>query len=151
MEDTRAVLRHLTGTIALRAHQVLADAPDSFWSYEPGDGARTPLEILRHLSGLSLYAQSLLYAEERAAPLEPAPTSFELHRFWRGLLQLDDALAQHEVPETWPTALQGPLTDMVAHIGQLAFLRRLSGSPVARVVFPSVSLENWQRDFAQPS
>jgi hypothetical protein len=52
-------------------------------------------------------------------------------RFYRELKTLDDYLASDAPLGTSPESLfQGPIADALTHVGQLATLRRLAGSPV---------------------
>jgi hypothetical protein len=52
-------------------------------------------------------------------------------RFFAALRRFDDRLAQPEPLGASEAGLfQGPIADALAHVGQLAMLRRLAGSPV---------------------
>lgn len=60
MEETRQLLRHLVATIAHRAGLGLRDAPAGFGAFSAGAGVRTPAELVRHLTDLMSFAQSIL-------------------------------------------------------------------------------------------
>jgi hypothetical protein len=49
--------------------------------------------------------------------------------------------------------LHGPLADAMTHVGQLAFLRRMCGSPVAseNFIFASISASNLSANQAEPN
>ena len=69
---------------------------------------------------------------------EPGDPSFELAHFHRGLNAIDQALADGNLPRgKYPleALFRGPLADSMTHVGQLAMIRRLAGSPVADVEF----------------
>ena len=56
----------------------------------------------------------------------------EVFRFHEVLEDLGNLLEQ-ETPRdevSWEKLLQGPLSDAMTHVGQLAMLRRLAGSPI---------------------
>ena len=52
-------------------------------------------------------------------------------RFFNGLKRLDDYLASDAaLARTCEKIFQGPIADALTHVGQIALLRRLAGSPV---------------------
>ena len=61
----------------------------------------------------------------------PGSWDSEIARFFDGLRRLDEALAA-DAPLGFPVEklFQGPDADALTHIGQIAMLRRLAGSPV---------------------
>ena len=64
-EEVRGLLRHLVATIAYRGGLALRDAPAGFGAFSAGAGMRTPGELVRHLTGLMYFAQSLLSGGDR--------------------------------------------------------------------------------------
>ena len=57
-------------------------------------------------------------------------------RFHEGLRHVSDALRDADLdPDTARRLLQGPLADAMTHVGQLAMLRRLAESPIAKESF----------------
>jgi hypothetical protein len=55
----------------------------------------------------------------------------EIERFHQQLELLGHSIASEEFTEFSPDQLlQGPIADSMTHVGQLAMLRRLSGSPI---------------------
>lgn len=130
MEETRLLLRHLLATIAYRTGRCLSAAPAGFADFALGNGARTPAELIRHMTGLMHFAHGLLVGKPRPE-LSPLAWDGEVDRLQTALRDLDAAVA---ATPTWQgnplPALQGPLADALTHIGQLAMLRRLAGSPI---------------------
>lgn len=62
---------------------------------------------------------------------QPLPWDQEVQRFFATLKAFDDYLASSEQLHGTPEKLlQGPVADALNHIGQLAMLRRLAGSPI---------------------
>jgi hypothetical protein len=63
---------------------------------------------------------------------EPLPWKREVERFFAALKACDDYLASTEPLQAPAERLfQGPVADALAHVGQLAMLRRMAGEPLA--------------------
>jgi len=61
----------------------------------------------------------------------PLPWAEEVGRFFAGLAAFDEYLASDGPLQSPAEALfQGPIADALAHVGQIALLRRLAGTPV---------------------
>lgn len=127
----RHLLRHTLATLAYRAGKVLRDAPDGFAAFRAGDSTRTPAEILAHMGDLLDWALSMAEGEQRWDPQEPLAWAEEVARFSTTLERLDRRLAAPEPLGMPPGKLfQGPIADALTHVGQLAMLRRMAGSPI---------------------
>lgn len=124
--------RHLLATLAYRFQKTLQDAPPGFPSLSPGHGVRTPQQLVRHMNGVLSNGLALV---------QPSGGNYrgtsnlnwegEVARFHDLLGALDTELEKgRPEPEILARLLQGPLADAMTHIGQLALLRRLAGSPV---------------------
>ena len=126
----RALLRHILATLAYRAAKALRDAPSEFASY---DGAgRTPLEIVAHLADLMEWGVSMANGTRKWHETEPAAWDGECGRFFAALQSFDDFVASEEAIACDVTRLfQGPIADALTHVGQIAMLRRMSGSRIA--------------------
>jgi hypothetical protein len=62
---------------------------------------------------------------------DPLPWTAEVARFFAAMKKFDDYLASSGPLHTPVEALfQGPVADALNHVGQLAMLRRLAGSPI---------------------
>lgn len=127
----RGQLRHALATLAYRARKPLADPPASFPTFRAGEGIRTPVEIVAHLADLMAWALTQARGEERWMAGPPASWEEEVARFWAGAAALDAHLAS-EAPLGQPEGriFQGALADALTHVGQLALLRRMAGSPI---------------------
>ncbi len=129
--DARALLRHTVATLAYRGGKVVRDAPSHFAKYPVAPGSRTPVRILAHVSDLLDWALSMARGQQRWQDSEPLVWDLEVARFFSTLGQLDAYLASDERLQTSAeTIFQGPIADALAHVGQMAMLRRLAGSPV---------------------
>ncbi|MCL6600961.1 MAG: hypothetical protein K6T81_19830 [Alicyclobacillus macrosporangiidus] len=124
-------MRHLLATIAYRATKVIENAPEHYPAFDAGQGVRTPVEILHHVWDVLLIAYRDLCGGERVE-VPVADWGTEVERFYDVLSRLDEAVAGGAQPQkrSWEQILQGPLSDALTHIGQLATLRRLAGAPV---------------------
>lgn len=129
--SARELLRHSLATVAYRAGKIIRDAPQGYVDFEAGKGCRTPVQILAHISDLFDWALSMAKGKPvwHDAPTQSWPD--EVQRFFDSIKSFDDYLAGAEPLHASPEKLfQGPLADALNHVGQLAFLRRLSGVPI---------------------
>ncbi|MDQ5857779.1 MAG: hypothetical protein M3542_05825 [Acidobacteriota bacterium] len=132
MSDTgRDLLRHTLATLAYRGGKALRDVPESVGRRRVAEGSRTPLEILAHVNDLLDWGLALCRGEHRWRDSTPTNWAGETARFHAGLATLDAYLVGGD-PLGFPAEriFQGPIADALAHVGQIAYLRRLGGSPV---------------------
>jgi len=127
----RALLRHTLATLAYRGAKAVRGAPAHFSTFRVAEGSRTPAQILAHVGDLLDWALSLARAQERWQNSVPLEWEQEVARFHAAMTRLDDHLAGDAPLGASPEQIfQGPIADALAHVGQLAMLRRLAGSPV---------------------
>jgi hypothetical protein len=130
-EDKVLLLRHTVATLAYRGGKALRAAPAGFESFKAGATTRTPGEILAHLGDLLDWALSLANGQQKWNNSPPLAWDAGAERFFRALEALDARLADSAPLGASPEKLfQGPLADSLTHVGQIALLRRLAGSPV---------------------
>jgi len=134
-DASRAALRHLVATLAYRAAKVLRDAPTDFGETRFGASARTPVLIVAHMGDLMGWALRLARGEYSWKADGGGNWEAEVTRFFTGLAALDEALASDDslrgpVEQAIEKLIQGPLADALTHVGQLAMLRGMAGSPV---------------------
>lgn len=124
-------LRHAVATLAYRGGKVVRGAPPTFADFRVADKTRTPLQIVAHIGDLLDWACTLARGEKTWKESPPQSWEQEVDRFFAGLHRLDGILAS-EPPLACPAErlFQGPIADALTHVGQLAMLRRLAGSPV---------------------
>jgi hypothetical protein len=138
----REFLRHPVATLAYRGGKVLRDAPDNFPSFRAGETTRTPSQILAHVGDLLDWALSLATGNEKWNDAMPLPWEQEVARFYGALNALDACLASDAVPgRPCEQIFQGPVADALAHVGQLAMLRRLAGQPVRGENYAAAEIE----------
>jgi hypothetical protein len=128
MNDKRQLLRHTVASLAYRAARALDGAPDTFATFD-GCG-RQPVKILAHMGDLFDWALSAVQGSERWHNSTPLAWPEEKVRFFATLEAFDHYLASDEPLHAEPEALfQGPIADALTHVGQIAMMRRLAGSP----------------------
>ncbi|MER3484461.1 MAG: hypothetical protein C4332_16260 [Meiothermus sp.] len=132
--SAQETLRHFLAALAYRLQKSIREAPESYWEFEAGGEVRTPRRILRHINSVLTYALLVLQTGDfhhrtRLKDLDPEG---EIARFHTTLEALDHELSNRTdlSGDLLRRLLQGPLADAMTHIGQLAQLRRLAGSPV---------------------
>ena len=131
MNRNQALLRHFLAALAYRTSKALRDAPPGYDAFEPGHQSRSPRQLVRHMSGVINYAIGLL-SVPRDVLTDCTTYQAEADRFFALLRELAERIrATTDLADsTAERLLQGPLADAMAHAGQLALLRRLSGSPI---------------------
>ena len=150
MDEKRVLLRHTLATLAYRAARALEGAPGHFAGF---DGAgRLPVQILAHMGDLLDWALSAAIGQERWRPSQPLAWAQEQQRFFSSLQTFDAFLASDE-PLRAPAErfFQGPIADALTHVGQLAMLRRLSGSPARGENFCVAAISAGQVGAEQPA
>jgi len=129
--SARDLLRHCLATIAYRAGKTLRDVPESFAKFQTPEKARTPEQILAHLGDLFDWALSMAKGQAAWHDSPPLPWDREVDRFFATLKRFDDFLEGNEALHASPEKLfQGPVADALTHVGQIALLRRLAGTPI---------------------
>jgi len=131
LDPVRQFLRHSVATVAYRAAKAVRDAPESFAEFRSGESTRAPSKILAHMGDLFDWALSMARGQTAWRDSEPMPWHAEVKRFFAILQAFDDFLASQE-PLRAPAEkiFQGGIADALTHVGQIAMLRRLSGSPI---------------------
>jgi hypothetical protein len=130
-DPARQLLRHTVATVAYRAGKALRGAPNHFASFHIGDKTRTPAQILAHMGDLFDWALSIAEGKQAWHDSTPLQWNAEIERFFANLKKFDDYLASGEPLNGAAEGLfQGPVADALNHIGQIAMLRRLAGSPI---------------------
>ncbi len=145
MNESRRLLQHFLGALAYRTQKALRDAPASFAEFRAAPTARTPFELVWHMTGVIGYARTMLHGGDFEPP-RLASFADEVARFHDTLAALSrdfgDASLQARISDE--QFLQGPLSDAMTHAGQLAMLRRLEGAPVPseNFIFAKVAADN---------
>jgi hypothetical protein len=151
MDPTRAFLRHTLATIAYRAAKVEREAPAGFGNFELGKGARTPVQLLAHMGDLFDWALRMAQGNQEWVQTKPQSWRNEVARFHASLLALDRYIASDAPLSVSAEQLfQGPVSDALTHIGQLALMRRQDDSPVRSEVFVRADIAAGRVGVEQP-
>jgi hypothetical protein len=153
---SKPLIEHLLAAIAYRTQKALRDAPAEYPAFSAGAQARTPVEILRHMTSVLGYARTFKVGGSYPIKPEPLPDfGAEQRRFHDMLEAVREALdADGALGALTPQQLvQGPLADVLTHVGQLAMLRRLCGAPVApeNFIFADVRADRLHADQPAPA
>ena len=149
------MLRHFVAALGYRTQKALREAPADFGSFRAAEQVRTPKELVRHMTSVVGFARTFFVGGSyRPEPLQTLDA--EVARFHQMLEDLGAHLEQGSPLLNGMTAerlLQGPLADAMTHVGQLAMLRRLAGSPVPPEDFSlaDVSAERLGQKQAKPA
>ena len=130
-DPKREFLRHSLATLAYRGGKAVRDAPPGFASFRVGTTSKSPAEILAHVCDLLDWALRMVRDAPRWVDSAPLPWGEEVKRFFGSLAALDAHLQSDSPLRTPPEKVfQGPIADALTHVGQIAMLRRLAGSPM---------------------
>jgi len=142
VSETRLFLRHTLATLAYRGGKPLRDAPASFATFKASPTTRTPLEILAHVGDLMAWALSMARGAQQWNDAAPRPWDEECTRFFATLTAFDEYLASDRPLECSEESLnQGPIADALTHIGQIALLRRIAGTPMRGENYAQAQIE----------
>jgi len=131
MDPKRDLLRHTVATVAYRGGKAVRGAPAAFASFRAGETTRTPAAILAHIGDLFDWALSIARGAQAWNNSTPLAWDQEVARFFATLQRFDDYLASDAPLACAPEQLfQGPVADALNHVGQIAMLRRLAGTPI---------------------
>jgi hypothetical protein len=153
--DDRALIRHFLAALAYRTQKAIRGAPAAYWDYSAGNQVRTPREILGHMTSLMGYTTTLF--QGGSYPFRPGQlesVDAEVARFHEMVGRVADHVDNDDLPAdlTLERLLQGPLADAMTHVGQLAMLRRMEGTPIPPENFlrADVDADRLGRDQAPP-
>lgn len=150
-DPTRVFLRHTLATIAYRAAKVERYAPPGFGNFQLGKAARTPVQIVAHMGDLFDWALSMAQGKSDWVQSKPQAWRKEVARFHASLLALDRYLASDAaLGVTAEHLFQGPISDALTHIGQIAILRRQDDSPVRSEVYARADIAPGRVGAEQP-
>lgn len=155
MPDAKHLLRHFLASLAYRFQKSVAGASESFSELEAGHGIRTPLAIVHHINGVLGYGRKMLEDDVDADYWYYHPRldwTGEVTQIHAMLRSIDDFLRKADTVEAerLERLLQGPLSDAMTHVGQLATLRRIAGDPLPSENFYKAAIRAGQVSTDQP-
>jgi hypothetical protein len=129
-DPKRDFLRHTLATLAYRGGKAARNAPAEFADFQ-GAG-RSPVQILAHIGDLLDWSLSMAKGKQEYVESQPLAWNKEVTRFFAALQRFDDYLASSEpVHAPIEKFFQGPIADALTHVGQIAMLRRMAGTPIS--------------------
>jgi hypothetical protein len=127
----RELLRHALATIAYRGGKAVRDVPPEFANFRVNETTRTPIAILAHIGDLLGWSLSIAKGKREFNAVEPRGWDEDVKRFFSILNDFDQYLAATEpLACSAKQLLQAPIADALTHIGQIAMLRRMAGTPM---------------------
>jgi hypothetical protein len=132
------LVRHLLATLVYRTTKIIQDAPEAYPNISIGNKVRTPEKILAHINSLIQLSNRFWSPDKPASMATRRKESnkkgleMEVELFYKMVKEFDETLIMHPVPRRYSPEkiLQGPFMDAFTHVGQLALLRRMAGSPI---------------------
>ncbi len=129
MDHQRHLLRHTVAALAYCAARAFEGSPVDFADF--AGAGRTPAQILAHMGDLFDWALSIAEGAEKWHNAKPLPWPQEQERFFAVLQAFDARLASNApLHASIERLFQGPVADAFSHVGQIAMMRRLAGSPI---------------------
>jgi len=126
------LLRHIISTIEYRFEKSIKGSRQTFGDFSLGKQSRSPIEIVHHMYDV-MYS-TRIFIEQESLPKERIETlSFEIEikRFNAELRKVDQLLDKKNLDINYSKRLiQGPFSDILTHIGQIAMLQRLVDNPI---------------------
>jgi hypothetical protein len=127
----REIVRHIIATIVYRGAKTLRDAPSDFEKFRINPQSRTPVEIVAHMGDLFDWALTIAKGQGVWHDSPPQAWDHEVARFYASVKEFDTYLASSStIACPFEKLIQGPITDALTHVGQLAMLRHLFGAPI---------------------
>ena len=125
------LLRHTLATLAYRGRKAVTGAPQDFSKFRASPTTRTPGEILAHIGDLMDWGAALADGKHIWRDSKAQAWDRDVARFFAGMKRFDKRLAARKrLGFPVENLFQGPIADALTHIGQIALLRRMAGSPV---------------------
>ena len=145
MNDKRDLLKHFLAALAYRTQKALRDAPPEFAGFRAAPQVRTPHELISHMDSVLGYSRTYFLGGVYRPPIFPefSDSIAHFHEVLADVARhIERGTKMHDI--TPEILLQGPFSDAMTHAGQLAMLRRLSGSPVPpeNFIFADITVEN---------
>lgn len=155
MNEKRGMLVHFLAALAYRTQKAVRDAPPDFGDFSVGNLARTPKELVCHMTSVTGYAATF-FTGGTFWPEPLATLDDELERFHSTLERLSKHISDGDEfldIMSEEKMLQGPLADAMTHAGQLAMLRRIHGQPVPpeNFIYAKIDTTNLSADQPEPA
>lgn len=145
--NDREVIRHFLATLNYRLRGAVRGAPASFYTFMPPADGWGATELLHHINDLLRFVVRA-FDKGSMVPIAQREPKAELETFAKLLNLVDEHLQKTELTGehkgrklTLTVLFQGPLSDAMTHVGQIAMLRRQAGSPIEAESFMLAEIE----------
>lgn len=136
-------IRHALATIAYRFQKSVTKSNNEFGSFNLGHGSRNTAEIVNHIYQVLKATKDLI--QDGQNDLESPKNlnlEFEIERFNAELHELDIVLKYTNLGSDFSKRLlQGPIADILTHIGQISMMSRLNGYQIDGEDFASAPIK----------
>jgi len=126
------LLRHIISTIKYRFEKSINSYDNTFSEFSLGNDSRSPKEIIHHMNDV-IYS-TRVFIEQEFLPkeqIEKLCFEDEIERFNVELGRVDQLLDNRNLNINYSKKLvQGPFSDILTHIGQIAMLQRIVDNPI---------------------
>jgi hypothetical protein len=135
-------LRHTLATIEYRFSKAVENSNTGFGDFNIGKGSRSPKQIINHMYHVLSFSRVFMEnGNKHHPPPEELDLSNEINRFILEINMVDKVLANKELNlEYSKKILQGPFSDILTHIGQIAMLQRLDDRPIDKEDFSAAKI-----------
>ncbi|MBO3700202.1 hypothetical protein [Roseivirga sp. E12] len=142
------LLRHIISTIKYRFEKSVKGSHETFGDFSLSKGSRSAKEIVHHMNDV-IYS-TRFFIEHESMPqkgIEKLNFENEVERFKTELSRIDQLLNSNDLDVNYSKRLfQGPFSDVLTHIGQIAMLQRLADNPIAAEDFSRSAIKTGIND-----
>lgn len=131
------ILSQLIGISLYRLEKCMNDASEEFLSLSIGNGVRSPQEIISHMVDVASFSFKMIGKQAPSVSQKDYPAFVEIYKQLKDILQKGPELEFNLTQQL----INGPLSDNLTHVGQIAMIKRLAGNPVKKEQFYKVKIE----------
>ncbi|MHA1713957.1 MAG: hypothetical protein ACTSW4_08030 [Candidatus Ranarchaeia archaeon] len=137
------LIRHLLASYAYRLRKITENVSPNFWDFAVGSEVRTPSQIINHMISLLIFACSFFDKSfhEKRVLMDKKKMLADVNAL---LLCLDNYLTEDSSLYkglAYEKLIQGPIVDLITHVGQLAMIRKISGNPIKKEKFVDADIQ----------
>jgi len=142
ISSNNKLLSHALKAIEYRFVKATAGSKPGFGEFKVSAHTRSPNQIINHMSDL-LSKMRMLVEKGHFNTNSLVLLDFESEkaRFLLGIRELETVFGEKEIDrEVGKRLLQGPILDIATHVGQLAMLNGIFGTPIAKEDYYEIDL-----------
>jgi hypothetical protein len=131
MQESNCILRYMLATIAYRLDKSIKEMDEPFFVFQLPIGSKRPVELIRHISSVISFMIGALANQKTDKPSKLENHTLEIQSLQHLLTQPDHLLESTSLKiEQTIRIVQGLVSDVLIHVGQIAMLRRLYNFPI---------------------